>query len=77
MILVKPIADGEAFVIMVDTPESIAQFKELIQRGANLWPDAQPEIKEFADLITNGEVFQDYHAQAKDKQIINSIKDAT
>jgi len=77
MILVKPIADGEACVIMVDTPESIAQFKELIQRGANLWPDAQPEIKEFADLITNGEVFQDYHAQAKDKQIINSIKDAT
>lgn len=39
-------------------------FKQLIQRGANLWPDAPPEIKEFADLITNGKVLQDYRAQA-------------
>jgi hypothetical protein len=38
-------------------------FKELVQRGANLWPDAPPEIKSFADLITNGEVLQDYALQ--------------
>jgi len=67
MIEVKAIADGEAFVILVDSPESIENFKQLIQRGANLWPDAQPEIKEFADLITNGRIFQDYGSQAKDK----------
>jgi hypothetical protein len=43
--------------------DSMIAFKELIQRGANLWPDAPPEIKSFADLITNGEVLQDYALQ--------------
>lgn len=38
-------------------------FQELIQRGANLWPDAPPEIKDFADLVTNGKVMQDYYRQ--------------
>ena len=62
MITVKPIvADG--FVIIVDGAESIEQFKALVQRAANLWPDATPEIKEFADLITNGIVLQDYKSQ--------------
>ena len=39
-------------------------FKQLVQRGANLWPDAPPEIKEFSDLITTGKVNQNYFAQA-------------
>lgn len=43
---------------------SDAVFKELVQRGANLWPDAPPEIKEFADRVTTGRVQQDYRAQA-------------
>lgn len=42
---------------------SIKEFKELVQRGTNLWPDASPDIKEFADLVTNGKVLQDYRAQ--------------
>lgn len=40
--------------------ESKAAFKELVQRGANIWPDAPAEIKILADLVTNGTVFQDY-----------------
>lgn len=47
------------------------KFAELIQRGANLWPDAPPEIKEFADLVTNGRVLQDYYAQNKDQRKIH------
>lgn len=43
--------------------EFYTDFKQLIQRGANLWPDAPAEIKEFADLITNGEILQDYKSQ--------------
>lgn len=36
-------------------------FKELIQRATNLWPDAPPTIKAFADLVTNdGKLMQDY-----------------
>ncbi len=38
----------------------VAEFKELVQRGANLWPDASPEIKEFADVVTIGSAMQDY-----------------
>lgn len=51
MITVKSIADS--IVIIVDGDDSCKNFKELVQRATNLWPDAQPEIKEFADLITN------------------------
>jgi hypothetical protein len=57
------IQDEDLIDIVVTSPESIAAFKELIQRGANLWPDAPAEIKEFADLITNGQILQDYRSQ--------------
>ena len=50
-------------VIILDSEKSISRFKELIQRGANLWPDAPAEIKEFADLITSGQILQDYRSQ--------------
>jgi len=47
-----------------NSPEAVGAFKELVQRGSNLWPDAPPVIKEFADVITTGSVQQDYWAQA-------------
>lgn len=37
-------------------------FKEMVQRACNLWPDAPAEIKEFADIITNGQPMQNYMA---------------
>ena len=45
-------------------PEDRDWFKELVQRGTNLWPDAPPAAKEFADLITSGIVLQDYSTQS-------------
>lgn len=42
--------------------DSAHQFKELVQRGTNLWPDAPAEIKWLADIITNGKPMQDYFA---------------
>jgi hypothetical protein len=47
-------------------------FQELIQRGANLWPDAPPAIKEFADLVTSGRVMPDYHKQDTSKKAVLS-----
>lgn len=45
----------------IDIPDSLMPFfKELVQRGTNLWPDAPAEIKHFADRITNGAPMQDY-----------------
>lgn len=42
------------------SPGLIAAVKELLQRGANLWPDAMPEVKGLADLVTNGKLMQEY-----------------
>lgn len=42
------------------SPGLIAAVKELMQRGANLWPDAMPEVKGLADLVTNGKLMQEY-----------------
>lgn len=55
--------DGGSIVINIPF-EHAKEFKELVQRGTNLWPDASPDIKEFADLVTNGRILQDYRAQA-------------
>lgn len=38
----------------------VAEFQELVFRATNLWPDASPAIKEFADKVTSGYVLQDY-----------------
>ena len=51
--------------IYINGETSIASFKELVQRATNLWPDASKEIKEFADIITNGKVTQDYQDRPK------------
>ena len=56
-------AATDELLISVHTMHAAA-FRELVQRGANLWPDAPPYIKELADIITNnGVVQQDYYAQ--------------
>lgn len=54
-------SDGSACLVI--EPQERDAFKELIQRGANLWPDASPAIKELADLITEGKIMQDYWKQ--------------
>lgn len=51
------------FTIVIDQHEDMQAFKQLVQRGANLWPDAPAAIKEFADLITNGQILQEYSKQ--------------
>lgn len=58
-ILVNKLREKNGCLIHVPT-ESLQMFQQLIHRGANLWPDAPAEIKEFADVITNGYAMQDY-----------------
>lgn len=77
MIETKIIVPGEAYVILVDTPESVKIFQQLIQRGAATWADAPPEIKEFADLITSGRVLQDYHSQNTDQRTKKESNDGS
>jgi hypothetical protein len=54
-------------VTIILTDASVARFKQLVQRGTNLWPDAHPEIKEVADILTTGQILQDYHGQDTSK----------
>ena len=54
-------------VTIVITDASIKRFQELVQRGTNLWPDAHPEIKETADIITTGSILQNYRGQDTSK----------
>lgn len=59
-------AVGPALDVYITSAESVTRFKELVHRATNLWPDAHPEIKEFADKVTVGHVQQDYHQQMPD-----------
>jgi len=67
MIVVHNSYDNKSQVITISNHRSILYFKELVQRATNLWPDAPPEIKEFADIITNGAILQDYKSQDTSK----------
>lgn len=54
----------ESEITTIDVPDALyPAFKDMIQRAVNLWPDAPPEIKHFADVITNGKPMQDYFVQ--------------
>lgn len=50
--------------IMINS-DSLEGFKELVRRGSNLWPDAPPDVKKFADYVLNGRLLQDYDMQAR------------
>ena len=59
-ITVHTLSTSDTLIIIV--PVSCREeFNKLINRGANLWPDAKPYIKEFADLVTSHTVYQDYY----------------
>ena len=45
------------------SPQSLPDFKLLVQRAMNTWPDAPAELKEFADLLLEGKILQDYKSQ--------------
>lgn len=61
MILVTPQATG-GFTIDVSV-ESAKDFKALVARALNTFPDAPVELKELHDLLLFGELLQDYKNQ--------------
>lgn len=74
VIRIYGLGQNDSELVVIVPPGSRKQFKELVQRGTNLWPDASPEIKEFADLVTNGKVLQDYRAQAGNTVSLTTTK---
>ena len=51
-------------MVIIVYPGSIEEFRDVIQAGVNLNPNLSPGMKVAADLITSGEIQQDYYAQA-------------
>ena len=64
MITVSPIKDNKdtiiSIVVVVDSPESLAAFSQMVNRGVQTWTDAPTEIKEFADEVISGKHMQNY-----------------
>lgn len=57
------VQDGHGAInktVIISTAADYKMFQELVQRGSNLWPDAPAEVKAFADMVTNGQVMQEY-----------------
>jgi hypothetical protein len=65
----------DTVTICIAGTESIEAFKQLVQRGANLWPDAPASIKGFADLVTTGTIMQDYKSQEHSHETTSSAND--
>lgn len=65
----KIIVDQRSFDFHVIVPKEIEiQFKQLINKALNSFPDAHPALKELGDMLTHGKVLQDYYSQRTDKQ---------
>lgn len=48
-------------------PELANQFKQMVRRALNVWPDCHPALKEFGDMLEHGRILQDnYYAQRTD-----------
>ena len=64
--IIKQKVATEPLIIIV-YPKSIEEFRDVIQAGVNLNPNLSPDMKVAADLITSGEIQQDYYAQSRSK----------
>lgn len=51
--------------VVAETAEDWKDLQEIMQRAGNLWPDANPNIKNIVDIVTVGEPQQDYLSQSR------------
>lgn len=54
------IPDASTGMRIIIPKTDLPAFKQMVQRGVNLWPDAPASIKSAADIITNGAEMQPY-----------------
>lgn len=57
--------DIDGPIVVRVTRSSIAEFKELVHRATNLWPDSSAAIKTFSDEVIHGKVLQNYEDSYK------------
>lgn len=61
-------APEELTISVFGSPALVAGVKELIQRGAQTWADAPAAVKGLADLVTSGQLMQDYENMTGEKK---------
>lgn len=57
------VQDGNGTVakaVVAETKKDWIHMQQIMQRATNLWPDAPANIKQVADIVTNGQVMQPY-----------------
>ena len=64
LIRIEPNLGTAEKAIVADTAFDFLLLQELVQRGSNLWPDAPPQIKKIADIVTSGKIMQNYGPDA-------------
>lgn len=47
--------------VFIRTEALAIEFRDVIQRGLNCFPNASPEMKTLGDLLTSGIIMQDYY----------------
>lgn len=57
-----PHVTEDSMSILIEGNDSVAEFRKLIQQGANLNPHLSPEMKTLADLVTTGTQQQPYES---------------
>jgi len=62
--MISVVQDKDTISIFISGTQSRESFTELVQRATNLWPDATPEIKVFADRITNPMLLEHLSSEA-------------
>lgn len=64
---------GSGIFIEVPT-RHVEEFKELIFRATNLWPDSSAAIKIFADMVIHGKVLQNYEEMSTYKPMTGKAR---
>lgn len=54
------VVSSAALYLIIEGADDIAAFKKLVQQGSNLEPNMTASMKELADLVTSGEILQNY-----------------
>lgn len=64
-----------AYLDITVPPEMVMEFKQLVRRSINTWPDASPEMRRFVDqLMGQEDIMQSTYDTGRDKIQSNEIQ---
>lgn len=61
-------ANQEHLVLVIPSEALTQEFYRFINRAANTAPNLSPALKELIDLMTSGQIMQDYYSQVNQQR---------